>query len=110
LNYPIKKHKIGESSLNNTIIGIYQTIVYLCINMRNEELNTELSKLKRIKTLATLAGYTSHESMRLLIKQHNAISVLIDGEAFYNIEDLPYPIKQRIAQGRLRAVKKRKGV
>jgi len=76
--------------------------------MRNEELNTELSKLKRIKTLATLAGYTSHEAMRLLIKQHNAQCTVIDGEAFYNIEELPALIRERIAQGRMRAVKKKR--
>lgn len=75
--------------------------------MGNEELNKELSKLKRIKTLATLAGYTSHEAMRLLIKQHDAKSILVDGEAFYNIETLPDAIKERITQGRLRAVRKK---
>lgn len=77
--------------------------------MGNEELNKELSKLKRIKTLATLAGYTSHEAMRLLIKQHSAQSILIDGEAFYNIEELPGPIKERLHKGRLRAVKRETG-
>lgn len=77
--------------------------------MIEQELNRELSKLKRIKTLATLAGYTSHEAMRLLIKQHQAQCVLIDGEAFYNIEELPEPIKERISNGRLRAAKRETG-
>jgi len=76
--------------------------------MIEQELKRELSKLKRIKTLATLAGYTSHEAMRLLIKQHDAKCILVDGEAFYNIETLPDAIKERITQGRLRAVKKEK--
>jgi hypothetical protein len=70
--------------------------------MDAQELITFLSKLKRIKTLAEMVGYKSHEAMRILIRKHNVEPITIDREDFYSIDSLPPEIKERIAQGRLR--------